>query len=157
VLVVIGAALGMNSSVLVLAAQNAAAPEDLGVATSTTTFSRTIGASFGVSVFGAIYSASLVQELRSHVSPSIVARFANHGADIGGEQITALSAHLRAEFVNASELALHDVFRGGAVVAFLACLIALRVRELPLRRKRNPSPGAAGEEAGTGPEGSAVR
>ncbi|MFJ4844888.1 MULTISPECIES: MDR family MFS transporter [unclassified Streptomyces] len=140
-LVVIGAGLGMNSSVLVLAAQNAAAPEDLGVATSTTTFSRTIGASFGVSVLGAIYSNVLVDGLRKSVSTDAVDRFSEKGAGIAGSDLASVEPQLRVEFARASESALHHVFVSGAMVAFVASLIALRVRELPLRRRRTQGGG----------------
>lgn len=42
--------------VLVLIVQNAVPYEDLGVATSGATFFRSIGASFGVAVFGTIFA-----------------------------------------------------------------------------------------------------
>jgi hypothetical protein len=141
----------MISSVMVLAAQNAVAPEDLGVATSTTTFSRTIGASFGVSVFGAIYSNALIDSLSRRVPPNIVTQFSNRGASIGNEQIQALSDNLRTEFMHASEIALHDVFRGGSAVALLGFLIALKVREVPLRRRvKDASENAEGDATNMG-------
>ena len=42
--------------VLVVAVQNAVSYQDLGVATSASTFFRMIGGSFGTAVFGAIYA-----------------------------------------------------------------------------------------------------
>ena len=50
---VVGVGLGFTMQVLVLAAQNSVEAKDIGVATSTTTFFRSLGGAFGVSVFGA--------------------------------------------------------------------------------------------------------
>ncbi|CAM5556829.1 EmrB/QacA family drug resistance transporter [Streptomyces abikoensis] len=56
---VFGFGLGLVMQVLVLIVQNAVAYRDLGVATSGATFFRSIGASFGVSVFGTIFANAL--------------------------------------------------------------------------------------------------
>ena len=50
--------------VLVLVVQNAVGYEDLGVATSGATFFRSIGASFGVSIFGTVFTNRLGDKLR---------------------------------------------------------------------------------------------
>jgi DNA-binding MarR family transcriptional regulator len=60
---VLGFALGLILQVLVIAVQNSADFQDLGAATSGVTFFRSIGGSFGVSVFGAIFSNRLATEL----------------------------------------------------------------------------------------------
>ncbi|MFC7467873.1 MDR family MFS transporter [Actinomadura keratinilytica] len=54
-----GVGLGLVIQVLVLVVQNAVPYEDLGVATSGATFFRSIGASFGVAVFGTIFTSRL--------------------------------------------------------------------------------------------------
>src|SRR5579875_1301473 len=55
----LGFSLGLIIQVLVIAVQNSADYADLGAATSGATFFRSIGGSFGVSVFGAIFSNRL--------------------------------------------------------------------------------------------------
>lgn len=62
---VLGVSLGLIIQVLVIAVQNSADFADLGAATSGATFFRSIGGSFGVSVFGAIFSNRLASELAS--------------------------------------------------------------------------------------------
>lgn len=62
-MLVLGLGLGMTMQVLVLAVQNAVDYRDLGVATSGATFFRSIGGSFGVAVFGTIFSNRLASEL----------------------------------------------------------------------------------------------
>ena len=61
---VFGTGLGLIMQVLVVAVQNAVSYEDLGVATSSATFFRMIGGSFGTAVFGAIYANVLTSKLR---------------------------------------------------------------------------------------------
>ncbi|BFO21098.1 hypothetical protein SHKM778_74860 [Streptomyces sp. KM77-8] len=60
---VFGFGLGLVMQVLVLIVQNAVPYEDLGVATSGATFFRSIGASFGVAIFGTIFASRLGSEL----------------------------------------------------------------------------------------------
>lgn len=60
---VFGLGLGLVMQVLVLIVQNAVAYEDLGVATSGATFFRSIGASFGVAIFGTIFASRLGDQL----------------------------------------------------------------------------------------------
>ena len=56
-LVVIGAGLGMTMQTLVLAVQNDSDPAELGVATSSVAFSRSLGGAIGTAIFGAIVTA----------------------------------------------------------------------------------------------------
>lgn len=60
---VFGLGLGLVMQVLVLIVQNAVSYEDLGVATSGATFFRSIGASFGVAIFGTIFAGRLGEKL----------------------------------------------------------------------------------------------
>ncbi|MFB4279124.1 MFS transporter [Nonomuraea sp. MTCD27] len=63
-LLVLGIGLGMTMQVLVIVVQNAVDFKDLGVATSGATFFRSIGGSFGVATLGAVFSATLSDDLR---------------------------------------------------------------------------------------------
>nr|WP_245687443.1 MDR family MFS transporter [Peterkaempfera griseoplana] len=60
---VFGLGLGLVMQVLVLVVQNAVGYEDLGVATAGATFFRSIGASFGVAVFGTVFASGLRDRL----------------------------------------------------------------------------------------------
>ncbi len=63
-MVVLGLGLGCVMQVLVIAVQNAVEQRDLGVGTSSATFLRSMGASFGVAIFGAIFSNQLASNLK---------------------------------------------------------------------------------------------
>src|SRR6478752_6709867 len=58
-MVVVGVGLGLVMQVLVLVVQNDARPEDIGVATSSATFFRSMGGAFGVALFGTIFASRL--------------------------------------------------------------------------------------------------
>ena len=62
-MLVVGIGIGLVMQVLVLVVQNDAPPRDIGVATSTATFFRSMGGSLGVALFGAIFASRLTDEL----------------------------------------------------------------------------------------------
>ena len=71
-MLVVGVGIGLVMQVLVLVVQNDAPPRDIGVATSTATFFRSMGGSFGVALFGAIFASRLAGAARE--PPAGVAR-----------------------------------------------------------------------------------
>src|SRR5207237_10164742 len=58
-----GTGMGMIVQVMVLAVQNAVAHKDMGTATGVEVFSRSMGASFGVAMYGAILNNRLAYYL----------------------------------------------------------------------------------------------
>ena len=62
-MLVLGVGIGLVMQVIVLVVQNDAPPRDIGVATSTATFFRSMGGSLGVALFGAIFASRLTSEL----------------------------------------------------------------------------------------------
>ncbi|MFI8187744.1 DHA2 family efflux MFS transporter permease subunit [Streptomyces sp. NPDC085946] len=131
---VFGVGLGLVMQVLVLIVQNAVAYEDLGVATSGATFFRSIGASFGVAVFGTVFAGRLGDKLadafRGAPLPPGVSADALE-ADPRG--IAALPPALRPAALHAYSSAITDVFLYAAPVAFLAFVLAWFLKEDRLR------------------------
>jgi EmrB/QacA subfamily drug resistance transporter len=125
----VGAGMGLTMQVMVLAVQNSVAFRELGTATSAATFFRSIGGSVGVAVFGTIFAnrftASLPDQLRAAGKSS---------AHFTPEQLAALPPEVHDAFLHAFNHALHIVFL--SAVPFSACgiLLALLLREVPLRR-----------------------
>jgi hypothetical protein len=138
-LATIGTSLGMINPVMVLASQNAVGPGDIGVATSTNTFSRTVGSSFGVAVFGAIFTSQLAADLRKGLPPAVVRQFSTSGVNISRAQIDTLAPALRSGFLDGFAQALHSVFLFGIAVAVIGFVLALNLREVPLRRRSAPA------------------
>jgi hypothetical protein len=110
----------------VLAAQNAASYEHLGVATSGVTLFRSIGGSVGVALFGGIFAYALQRHLGT--SANVASAATNPAA------IQALSPELRGPYMDAFAAALNPVFETAAVVAFCGFLLTLGLREIPLRK-----------------------
>ncbi|MEU8968829.1 MDR family MFS transporter [Streptomyces monashensis] len=131
---VFGLGLGLVMQVLILIVQNAVSYEDLGVATSGATFFRSIGASFGVAIFGTIFASRLGDKLTAAfrgvpLPPGTSANALK--SDPRG--IAALPPTLRTPALHAYASAITDVFLYAAPVALLGFLLAWFLKEDPLR------------------------
>ncbi|MEU6475448.1 MDR family MFS transporter [Streptomyces sp. NPDC047017] len=131
---VFGLGLGLVMQVLVLIVQNAVSYEDLGVATSGATFFRSIGASFGVAIFGTLFASRLGDQLTAalhgaHLPPGVSANALK--SDPRG--IAALPPALRPAALHAYAAAITDVFLYAAPVALLAFVLAWFLKEDRLR------------------------
>ncbi|OKK02176.1 MDR family MFS transporter [Streptomyces sp. CB02400] len=131
---VFGLGLGLVMQVLVLIVQNAVPYEDLGVATSGATFFRSIGASFGVAIFGTIFASRLGSELTdafrgAQLPPGVSADSLE--ADPRG--IAALPSALRPPALDAYATAITDVFLYAVPIALLGFALAWFLKEDRLR------------------------
>ncbi|MGW2301683.1 DHA2 family efflux MFS transporter permease subunit [Streptomyces sp. NPDC001809] len=136
---VFGAGLGLVMQVLVLVVQNSVPYEDLGVATSGATFFRSIGASFGVAVFGTIFTSRLTGKL-DEVFAAATAAGQALPPGIGPEQVAAdprtvarLPAELRPSVLHAYASSITDVFLYAAPVVLVAFVVAWFLKEDKLR------------------------
>jgi EmrB/QacA subfamily drug resistance transporter len=147
---VLGAGLGMILQVLVIAVQNSADYADLGAATSGVTFFRTIGGSFGVSVFGAVFSNRLASALATALRGVRLPAGVNPAAaDSKPALLARLPATIRADILHAYTVSIDTVFLAAVPVAAIGFVLAWFLREVPLRS----TAGAAdlGEGIGAGP------
>ncbi len=132
---VLGLGLGLVMPVLVLAVQNAVHPRDLGTATSASTFFRSIGGSFGVAIFGAIFANRLGFWLPRDLPAS-----AHLNAGAAGQLLHASPAKLKrlppaihTGLIDAFASSLHTVFLWAVPFGVAAFLVSLLLREVPLR------------------------
>jgi EmrB/QacA subfamily drug resistance transporter len=131
---VFGLGLGLVMQVLVLIVQNAVSYEDLGVATSGATFFRSIGASFGVAVFGTVFANRLSGELADAFRGVRLPAGTSTGAlESDPRGIAALPPALRPAALHAYSTAITDVFLYAAPVAAVAFLLAWFLKEDRLR------------------------
>ncbi|MDH2389448.1 MFS transporter [Streptomyces sp. HNM0663] len=131
---VFGAGLGLVIQVLVLVVQNAVRYEDLGVATSGATFFRSIGASFGVAIFGTVFTNRLEGKLAAALAGQPVP------PDAGADELAAdpraiaqLPAELRPDVLHAYATSITDVFLYAVPVVAVAFLVCWFLKEDPLR------------------------
>jgi EmrB/QacA subfamily drug resistance transporter len=142
-MLVVGVGIGLVMQVLVLVVQNDARPGDIGVVTSTATFFRSVGGSFGVAIFGAIFASRLGSELAG-LPHTITARLGS-GVHLNPKQAGALPPAAHEAFLHAFANALHGAFIWGMVIAAIPFLLSWFLKEVPLRTTLTPrsaGPGA---------------
>ena len=129
-MVVVGIGIGLVMQVLVLVVQNDAPSEDMGVATATATFFRSVGGSFGVALFGAIFASRLADQLKLLPASSgkVLA-----GLHLNPEQAKRLPPEVHAQFLNAFSHALNGVFIWGLAIAVIPFALSWFLKEVPLR------------------------
>ncbi|MER7791019.1 MDR family MFS transporter [Streptomyces sp. NPDC097640] len=131
---VFGFGLGLVMQVLVIIVQNSVRYQDLGVATSGATFFRSIGGSFGVSVFGTIFANSLAPHLTRVLAGQRLPPGTNPGAlSADPRAARLLPPALRASVLDAYSVSITNVFLYAAPVVVIAFVLAWFLREEPLR------------------------
>jgi Mn-dependent DtxR family transcriptional regulator len=128
-LVVLGAGIGMCMQVLVLIVQNTVDFSDLGVATSGVTFFRTIGSSFGAAVFGSLFNNFLHTRLTDALAVSGAPPEAAQSPDALHQLPPEMVAPIAAAYAGA----LDNVFLYAAPVAVVGFVLALMLKQVPLR------------------------
>ena len=125
-----GFGLGLVMQVLIIAVQNAVDLSDLGVATSSATFFRSLGGSFGTALFGAIFANRLAANLIASLPPG-----SGPPGDLtrSPSLIAPLPPELHPPEVNAFSNALTLVFAVGVPFAIASLALVLVMPELPLR------------------------
>jgi DNA-binding MarR family transcriptional regulator len=140
-LLLLGLGLGLVMQVIVIAAQNAVSYRDLGAATSGVTFFRSIGGSFGVAVFGSIFASRLEEEItRIARAGGLPAGFDAREVGQTPALIGRLPPVLRVEFLDAYSRAIQQVFLWAVPVAAAGFVLALTLREVPLRGTAKAGP-----------------
>ncbi|WP_197377364.1 MDR family MFS transporter [Mycolicibacterium baixiangningiae] len=128
-LFVLGTGIGLCMQVLVLTVQNTSTFEDLGVATSGVTFFRTIGSSFGAAVFGSLFA----NFLDDRIGAALLSSGAPPVAAESPQALHRLAPDIAAPIVNAYADSLGLVFLCAAPVAAVGFVVALLLKEVPLR------------------------
>ncbi|MDO5696671.1 MAG: MDR family MFS transporter [Dermatophilus congolensis] len=131
-----GFGLGMCMQVFTLIVQNVVMRRDLGVATATTQFFRSTGATVGIAIFGTILSSRMGPAIAAHMPPGAAPAGASD-IDAGSVLDPNALAGLPPQVAQAIRLglsdALHDLFIAGVPLAFIALLAAAMIKVVPLR------------------------
>jgi EmrB/QacA subfamily drug resistance transporter len=156
--ILVGAGLGLSMQTIVIALQNSVDFKDMGVATSSNTFFRSLGSVFGTALFGAILTNRLSHYMAANFAELAAKNPAAAGA-IDPTQLKAiqsntgliktLPANVQTAVLDAFVHSFHIVFLTAAPVVALGFFVALFMRETPLRTSedyaaaRNESAGEA--------------
>ncbi|GAA4885497.1 MDR family MFS transporter [Actinomycetospora straminea] len=149
----VGVGVGATQQNLVLAVQNQVAMSEMGAASSTVAFFRSLGGAAGVAALGALLSTQVTSAISSGL-----AALGLPGAGVSGGQIpdlATLPAPVRTVIENAYGDAIATLFLVAAPLALIALIAILFLHEVPLRRTidvEEIAP-AARHEAGTGATG----
>jgi MFS family permease len=128
---IVGVGIGLVMQVLVLVVQNDAKPREIGVATATATFFRSVGGSFGVALFGAIFASRLTGALEQLPPESL--KYLSGGVHLSPEQAKQLPPEVHAQFLEAFSHSLHGVFLFGVLLAIIPFGLSWLLKEVPLR------------------------
>ncbi|MET7722748.1 MFS transporter [Streptomyces mirabilis] len=154
----LGLGVGMTMQNLVLSTQNQVAPSDLGSASSTVTFFRSLGGAMGVSALGAIMSTRITHYVKdglAGIDPKYAAAASGSGSGTI-PKMDALPAPLRTVLESAYGHGIADVFMIGSALALLAFLIVLFIKEVPLRTSGALAQAAEAKTEATAPTASAT-
>jgi MFS family permease len=137
-ILVFGIGLGLFMQVLTLVVQNAVPMKELGVATSSVTFFRSMGGAIGASALGAVLTAGISAELPRYLPPAALAVGGNKvGALIGSPaQLDALKrTHpaIHEGIIQAYSHAIDRLFLVAVPVSALSVIAALFINQVRLR------------------------
>ena len=153
-----GAGLGLSMQTLVISVQNALPPRDMGVATSSVTFFRSMGGTFGAAIALAVLFSTLAGNIQqravaARLPQAVIDRFGSASSLNDTSVIATLPEAVRRVVLEGFADSMRTVFLTVAVLLVPAFLLSLRIEELPLRGAGGLR--AAGEDRRAEAEGNA--
>lgn len=158
--ILVGAGLGLSMQTIVIALQNAVDFQDMGVATSSNTFFRSLGGAFGTAIFGTIFSnrvAHYLQENFSNLQNTNAEALAGFDATkldaitSNTSTISTLPPLIQETVLHSFAQTFHVVFFAAVPITFVGFLLAFFLKEKPLKSGADHSAAkaeAAGEAVG---------
>jgi EmrB/QacA subfamily drug resistance transporter len=154
-MIVAGTGMGLLQPVYTVAVQNVAPRKQMGAATASTAFFRSIGSTMGVAIFGSVLLTSYHHDLTAGIPPgtppAALKLFSNpllltqlrpqldatFGQTAAGRHLLQmLLANVRTGLLNG----LQRIFFASAVIMTLAIILHVMLRDVPLRRHHAPEP-----------------
>jgi len=137
---IFGVGLGMLMQNLVLAVQNTVKASDIGSASASVAFFRSVGGAIGVSVLGAVMANHVKDLATDGLTKLGIQASGNSGATLDLKDLPAPVADvMRAAYGDATA----GIFMISAAVSVVALLAVLFIKEKPLRRTVDITPEAA--------------
>ena len=158
--IMVGAGLGLSMQTIVIALQNSVEFKDMGVATSSNTFFRSLGSVFGTAIFGSILTNRVVHYMSSgfgdlaKTNPSALEGFDTSQLEVLTANTAVLETFppvIKQTALEAFVNSFHIVFYAAAPITLLGLALAFMLRETPLRTTQDYAAAredAAGESLG---------
>ncbi|PBC84136.1 MULTISPECIES: MDR family MFS transporter [unclassified Streptomyces] len=143
---VLGAGMGFLMQTTMLIAQNSVEMKDMGVGSSSATLFRTIGGSFGVAIFGAIFTHQVQTTMAERIGKA-GEKMTGGGAQMDPKGLAKLPPMVKDAYDHAVASGTHHVFLWGAAISVIGFAAAWFLKEVPLR-------GGPTKPAAESPEGS---
>ncbi len=137
-MVVMGGGLGLSMQTLVISVQNALPPRDMGVATSSVTFFRSLGGTLGAAtslavLFGSLAGNITARARKAGLPQEVIDRFSSASALDDSSVITTLPDAVQAVVLQGFADSTSAVFLTVALLLVPAFVLTLLVEEIPLR------------------------
>ena len=158
--ILVGAGLGLSMQTIVIALQNSVDFQDMGIATSSNTFFRSLGGAFGTAIFGTIFSNRIAYYLQDNIAtlqstdPQSLAGFDSAKLDLittNTSIITTLPPAIRDTVLHSFAQTFQVVFLAAAPITFIGFVLAFFLKEKPLQSStahHEAKSEAAGEAVG---------
>ncbi len=140
-MVVLGVGMGFLMQTSMLIAQNSVEQRDLGAASGAATFFRSIGGSFGISLFGAIFA----NRLADSPAGGSFGGGGEAGAAMDLERLRDLPAQSRELVLGGLADSISHVFLWAVLFTVAVPVLAWFIKEIPLRTTNTPPPSPADE------------
>ena len=146
-----GAGLGLSMQTLVISVQNALPPKDMGVATSSVTFFRSLGATFGAALSLGILFGSLAGNIQDRaraagLPQAVIDRFGTASALNDSSIIATLPDVVRLAVLEGFADSMQTSFLVVAVLLIPAFFLSLLTKEVPLRSQSGMAAAKADEK-----------
>jgi EmrB/QacA subfamily drug resistance transporter len=141
-----GMGLGLTMQVVVTAVQNSVDRRNMGVATASVTFFRSMGGAIGTALLGAILNI----RLKHHLDEIVGAAQGHAGGPIETNDVTAIQAlpePIKSWVLEAFTRSMDDVFLVAVPFMAIAFVIAITMREKPLKGRGQHSDSATPRES----------
>src|SRR5262249_36906106 len=129
----LGFGMGFLMQTTMLIAQNSVAQKDMGVASSSAAFFRSIGGSFGVSLFGAIFVRRLHDDLATSVGTAAADKRTSGGGQVDPSKLRSMPSALVEPLYHGIASGLSHVFVWAIPFAAIVAILAVLIKEVPLR------------------------
>ncbi|WP_406457378.1 MFS transporter [Streptomyces sp. NBC_01622] len=132
----LGIGVGTMMQNLVLSTQNQVTPKDLGAASSTVSFFRSLGGAVGVGVLGSVMSGRITHYAKDTITsldPQSQAAAAKAAGSSALPDMDALPGTVRTWLESAYGHGIADVFLYAAPFALIAFVVVMFIKEVPLR------------------------
>jgi hypothetical protein len=153
-MLLMGLGLGLSMQTLVISVQNAMPPKDMGVATSSVTFFRSMGGTFGAAVSLAVLFGSLAGNIQSRARDAglpaeVVDRFSRASALDDTSVIATLPDAVQQVVLQGFADSMSTVFLVVGLLLVPAFVLSLLVEEIPLRSEGGLAAARSDEQDGS--------